>query len=125
MKSSKKKQDAESADEEVELSGYETQFIPQSDDDEQLWAVEEILDEKGRKYLLKWAGTDDNGKPWPNSWVPKHDVTNDLITQWKELKKKRKLEKEMKRKRKQSSMAGEYRHDALHQEDAKASYVND
>ena len=106
MGSGKKKQ-KQTSDDEVELSGYETQFIPQSDDDEKLWSVEEILQEKGNRYLLKWAGVDDNGKPWPNSWVPKHDVTNDLIVQWKELKKQRKQDKESKKKSRRDRL-GEY-----------------
>lgn len=64
----------------------ETQFIPQENDE--LWAVERILAENGKRYLIKWAGVDGNGKEWENSWVPKHDVTNDLIQEWKALKRK-------------------------------------
>lgn len=122
MGTNKKKQTAVT-DDEVE-KGYETQFIPQSDDDEKLWAVEEILAEKGKKYLLRWAGTDEDGKPWPNSWVPKYDVTNDLITQWKELKKKRKLDKEVKKKQRQNSVRGEFAFHSESCEYAKARYGN-
>ena len=64
----------------------ETQFIPQENDE--LWAVERILAESGQRYLIKWAGVDGNGKEWENSWVPKHDVTNDLIQEWKASKRK-------------------------------------
>ena len=69
-----------------------TQFIPADDDEEQLWDVEKILNEKSGRYLIKWKGTDGNGKPWEDSWVPKHDVTDDLIKDWK----RRKREKEEK-----------------------------
>jgi hypothetical protein len=122
MGTNKKKRTA-ATDDEVD-KGYETQFIPQSDDDEKLWAVEEILAEKGKKYLLRWAGTDKDGKPWPNSWVLKYDVTNDLITQWKELKQKRKLEKELKKKQRQNSARGEFAFDSDFHEYAKAGYGN-
>lgn len=66
----------------------ETQFIPRSDDDETLWQVEAVLAEKGSLYLIKWAGKDSYGKPWENSWVPKHDVTDDCIQEWKAKKAK-------------------------------------
>lgn len=66
-----------------------TQFIPGDDDDEQLWDVEKILNEKKGQYLIRWKGFDENGKPWDDSWVPKCDVTDDLISEWKALKKER------------------------------------
>lgn len=64
-----------------------TQFLPKENDEETLWDVEAILQERGNRYFLKWGGTDEHGKPWPNSWVPKYDVTDDLILEWKKKKK--------------------------------------
>lgn len=82
-------------DEEIlaEPSDPETQFIPQDDDEETLWEVIEITAEKGREYKVRWKGIDPNTqKPWPQSWVAKHDCTDDLVAQWKlkQAKKKKK-----------------------------------
>lgn len=71
----------------------ETQFIPMSDDEATLWLVETILAEKGGRYLIRWAGLDENGKPWPDSWVPKYDVTDDCIQEWKAKKAKQQRRK--------------------------------
>lgn len=41
-----------------------------------LWAVTEILAEKGNKYRVQWDGTDpETGEPWPPSWIPKTYAT--------------------------------------------------
>jgi hypothetical protein len=99
-------------------SSQERQFIPQDDDDEKsvclfvvlcfsamisqlyrsrLWEVIEITAEYGNKYKVKWAGVDPlTGKPWEQSWVPKHDCTHNLVTGW-EMKKQK--SKEMKAQR--------------------------
>lgn len=70
---------------------YETQFESQSGDEENLYNVERILAEKGRKYLVQWEGTDPTtGQRWPPDWVPKTDCTNDLIADWKREKAKMK-----------------------------------
>ncbi|TBU34708.1 hypothetical protein BD311DRAFT_682810 [Dichomitus squalens] len=69
----------------------QTQFDPDGEGD--LWEVEKILAEKGNKYLVKWAGTDNTGKPWPNSWVFKKDTTDDLIQDWKRKKEENKRKK--------------------------------
>ena len=71
----------------------ETQFIPQEDDDETLWEVIEITAEKKKLYKVRWKGFDPKTqKPWPLSWVPKHDCTDDLVRNWKfkQAQKKRK-----------------------------------
>ncbi|KAE9397583.1 hypothetical protein BT96DRAFT_995684 [Gymnopus androsaceus JB14] len=50
-----------------EISEPETQFIELPDDD------------------IKWDGINpDTGQPWEDSWVFKHDVTNDLVSAWRE-----------------------------------------
>lgn len=73
----------------VIVSEFETQFIPRSGDEEVLWAVQEITAERGKKYKVKWVGADPaTGKSWPQSWVAKHDCTNDLVVEWKGKKKR-------------------------------------
>jgi hypothetical protein len=68
----------------LEISEPGTQFVPQEDDEEQLWEVIEITGERDREYRVRWAGTDPTtGKPWAQSWVPKHDCTDDLVLSWK------------------------------------------
>ena len=68
----------------VDPSDPETQFIPQDDDDETLWEVIEITAEKKKLYKVRWKGVDPKTqKPWPQSWVAKHDCTDDLVRNWK------------------------------------------
>jgi hypothetical protein len=70
---------------------YETQFEAQSDDEDNLYNVERILAEKGRKYLVQWEGIDPaTGEKWAPDWVPKTDCTDDLIADWKREKAKMK-----------------------------------
>jgi hypothetical protein len=65
-----------------------TQFEARSDDDETLWNAECILQERRGQYLVRWEGIDpDTGEPWADSWVAKHDCTDDLIKEWKEEKR--------------------------------------
>ena len=62
----------------------ETHFIPQEGDDEVLWKVIEITAENKKNYKVRWEGIDpDTGKPWAQSWVSKHDCTDDLVVAWK------------------------------------------
>lgn len=71
------------------VSERESHFVPRSDDDEVLWTVQEITAERGKQYRVKWAGTDPaTGKPWAQSWVAKHDCTDDLVVEWKAKKKR-------------------------------------
>ncbi|KAG1813614.1 uncharacterized protein BJ212DRAFT_401711 [Suillus subaureus] len=70
-----------------ELSEFETQFEPRSNDDDALWEVIEIVAERGKKYRVRWAGNDPKtGRPWPLDWVPKHDCTDHLVEEWKRKK---------------------------------------
>ncbi|KAH9476272.1 hypothetical protein JR316_0011843 [Psilocybe cubensis] len=63
-------------------------FVPEEDDDENLWEVECITAERNNMFKVKWVGLDPmTGKPWAQSWVPKKDCTPDLVLAWK-LKKK-------------------------------------
>ncbi|KAI5994813.1 hypothetical protein EDD15DRAFT_765449 [Pisolithus albus] len=79
----------------TDLSEFETQFVPQSNDDEVLYEVEEITAESLHKYRVKWAGLDPaTQKPWPQSWVDKHDCTDALVAEWKAKKAKKKQQKQ-------------------------------
>ena len=73
-------------------------FIPQSDDEEQLYSITRIVKERTHQYLVEWEGVDENGKPWENTWVPKCDVTEDAKKQWREEERKRKLANAARRK---------------------------
>lgn len=69
----------------------ETQFVPLDDDEENMWEAEAILDENvlEKTFLLKWVGVDPkDNQPWENSWEPKNGVTQSLIDEWKEKKKR-------------------------------------
>jgi hypothetical protein len=84
-------EDDAASNDSFEISSSETQFIPQEGDEETLWKVIEIIDEKKKAYLVKWEGVDpETNKPWDPSWVPKHDCTDDLVAAWKLSKKTRK-----------------------------------
>ncbi|KAG8762453.1 hypothetical protein FRC11_009304 [Ceratobasidium sp. 423] len=73
---------------------YETQFEAHSDDEENLFNVERILAERGRKYLVQWEGIDPvTGEKWAPDWVPKTDCTDDLIADWKQEKARMKPKK--------------------------------
>ncbi|KAL5507070.1 hypothetical protein ACEPAH_6526 [Sanghuangporus vaninii] len=75
-------------------SEFQTQgFEPRESDAEQLWDVIAIRAERNGSYLIQWAGADENGNPWPDSWVPREDVTNDLVTAWKKEKAARERER--------------------------------
>ncbi|PSS30915.1 hypothetical protein PHLCEN_2v2540 [Hermanssonia centrifuga] len=82
-----------SRDSSLEIPEFETQFVPQEDDEETLWDVLEILAEKGKQYKVRWEGVDPKTKkPWPPSWVPKHDCTDALVREWKRNKAREKKE---------------------------------
>ncbi|PCH33937.1 hypothetical protein WOLCODRAFT_160469 [Wolfiporia cocos MD-104 SS10] len=66
------------------MSENEAQFVSQENDDDALWEVIEVLEERGNRYKVKWAGNDPaTGNPWAPSWVNKADCTDELIYQWK------------------------------------------
>ncbi|KAF6760614.1 hypothetical protein DFP72DRAFT_76553 [Ephemerocybe angulata] len=70
---------------ETEPESEGSQFVPRSDDEENLWEILGIVGESRTKYKVKWAGDDPaTGKPWGNSWVDKKDVTPDVVQEWKE-----------------------------------------
>ncbi|KAI6126010.1 hypothetical protein EV401DRAFT_1046290 [Pisolithus croceorrhizus] len=79
----------------TDASEFETQFVPRSSDDEVLYEVEEITAETTYKYRVKWAGLDPaTQKPWPQSWVDKHDCTDALVAEWKAKKAKKKQQQQ-------------------------------
>jgi hypothetical protein len=82
----------------LEISQPDTQFIPQVDDAEILLEVIEITAEKSKLYRVRWAGNDPKTrKPWPMSWVPKHDCTDDLVLAWKRKQAKKRKGAEQKK----------------------------
>ncbi|OCF36681.1 hypothetical protein I316_01277 [Kwoniella heveanensis BCC8398] len=69
----------------------QTQFVPEEDDEDNLWSAIEILDERGKpgkgEYLVKWAGVDrSTGEPWEPTWEPKQNCTPALISHWRKKK---------------------------------------
>ncbi|KAF7800277.1 hypothetical protein EIP86_011525 [Pleurotus ostreatoroseus] len=87
------------SDSESEEVSLETQFEPRDDDSETLWEVEEITAERKNAYRVRWAGVDPKTKkPWPQSWVEKHDCTDDLVIAWKKKKRRQEEEKEARQK---------------------------
>ncbi|PIA80869.1 hypothetical protein CB0940_12228 [Cercospora beticola] len=52
-------------------------------DTENVWAVEAILDERARHYLIRWDGADPaTGQKWSDSWEPKANVGRAAIEEW-------------------------------------------
>jgi hypothetical protein len=68
------------------------------DEANKLWKVLGIVAERKNKYKIRWEGDDPaTGKPWPNSWTMKEDVTSDVIEEWLALpeeERKRRTEEE-------------------------------
>ncbi|GAA6012918.1 hypothetical protein JCM11491_006226 [Sporobolomyces phaffii] len=76
-------------------------------DSQGYWEALEIIDETAKQYFIRWAGTDEQGQPWPPSWEPKGNANAKLIEAWKKhgkkkLKEKRAAEKEAKKAKKQA-----------------------
>ncbi|KAF7303887.1 hypothetical protein MIND_00618800 [Mycena indigotica] len=84
----------------VETSESEGGFEAHESDDEQLWEAVAIVKEKPGFYLVKWAGNRPDGKPWPNSWARRCDITDDLVHRWKEEKGTKKKKKKGKAEKK-------------------------
>ena len=79
------------AESQSESEGQRRRFKPRDDDDETLFEVIEITGETKDKYRVRWEGNDPKTKkPWPQSWVPKWDCTDDIVLIWKTEKKKQK-----------------------------------
>lgn len=58
------------------------------------WKVIRITAERKREYQVEWAGEDpETGEPWPLDWVPKGDVTEDLVEAWEEGAEERERER--------------------------------
>lgn len=70
-----------------EVSDFETQFVPQPDDEENLWEVVKITAERHGEYKVVWAGLNpETQKKWPDSWVRKRDCTPGAVKEWKKQK---------------------------------------
>ncbi|KAH9898194.1 hypothetical protein C8Q73DRAFT_683976 [Cubamyces lactineus] len=68
------------------------------------WEAIDIVAEKKGMYKVRWGGVDPKtGKPWPDSWVPKKDCSNDLIQSWKEKQAEKKKAQAQKRKSRASN----------------------
>ena len=78
------------AESQTSLSSPSQKFQPQEDDEETLWEVICITGEKEGKYKVQWKGLDPKTqKPWAQSWVKKSDCTDDLVLEWRRLKKEK------------------------------------
>ncbi|KAA1083185.1 hypothetical protein PGT21_027186 [Puccinia graminis f. sp. tritici] len=54
---------------------------------QQEWAANQILREKGGKYLIEWSGLDPaTGRPWEPSWEPKKMANRALVADWRKAK---------------------------------------
>ncbi|GJE97063.1 hypothetical protein PsYK624_132730 [Phanerochaete sordida] len=70
-----------------ETTDSEHKFVAQPNDEQVLWEVIEITNERKNQYQVRWAGVDPKTKkPWPLDWVAKKDVTPDLVKTWKRVK---------------------------------------
>jgi hypothetical protein len=88
----------EATDISLRISPPQTQFVPQEGDEEKLWKVIEITAETKKNYKVRWEGIDPaTNKPWAQSWVPKHDCTDDLVLAWKLSKARKKSEAQRKK----------------------------
>ncbi|KAJ7220718.1 hypothetical protein GGX14DRAFT_431848, partial [Mycena pura] len=76
----------------TDISDRDEEFEYHESDDENLYDAIEILKERKGQYLIKWAGVDSNGDPWPDSWANKRDVTDDLVRAWKAVRTQKKRE---------------------------------
>ncbi|KAK4686752.1 hypothetical protein P7C73_g3375, partial [Tremellales sp. Uapishka_1] len=71
----------------------ETQFIELSDDSQNLWNADKILDQRGPtatgEYLIQWLDIDPKtNKKYESTWEKKSGCTKELVDEWKERIKK-------------------------------------
>ncbi|EFP75409.1 uncharacterized protein PGTG_02002 [Puccinia graminis f. sp. tritici CRL 75-36-700-3] len=53
------------------------------------WAAIQILEERGGKYLIEWAGIDPSTqKPWAPTWEPKKLANKALAREWQHKKRR-------------------------------------
>lgn len=77
-----------------EFSDYASSFSADESDDEIIYDVIEIVKERKGQYLVRWDGVDPKGKPWPDTWIDKHEVVEDIVEEWTLKKLQRKTEKQ-------------------------------
>ncbi|KAA1102203.1 hypothetical protein PGT21_036778 [Puccinia graminis f. sp. tritici] len=59
-----------------------------------LWEAIEILEEKGGKYYIKWAGIDPaTQEPWEPTWEPKSMANAALVADWRSKNRTQDLSK--------------------------------
>jgi hypothetical protein len=64
-----------------------SRFVPKDTDEQELFNVECIVDERRGEYQVRWEGVNpETGRPWALDWVKKSDCTDDLVAEWKEKK---------------------------------------
>ncbi|GAA5871507.1 hypothetical protein JCM16303_000777 [Sporobolomyces ruberrimus] len=99
----------EEVEEEAEEEEEEVEEVKGTEADSQgFWEALEIIDETAKQYFIKWAGTDDRGRPWPPSWEPKSHANEKLKAEWKQHGKakcqaRKEAEKEAKKSKKRGA----------------------
>ncbi|KAA1472757.1 hypothetical protein DENSPDRAFT_200957 [Dentipellis sp. KUC8613] len=75
------------------MDSQETQgFISQDDDSENLYEAIEITAQRHGEYRIRWAGNNPKtGKPWAQTWASRKDCTDELIADWRQKQKEKKL----------------------------------
>jgi hypothetical protein len=61
--------------EEEATDGEEKDGGAYAEDGEASWDVKNIICENNGNYLIQWAGTQPNGKPWPDTWEPQSNIS--------------------------------------------------
>eukprot|EP00307_Rebecca_sp_RCC1486_P014021 CAMPEP_0119407136 /NCGR_PEP_ID=MMETSP1335-20130426/1162_1 /TAXON_ID=259385 /ORGANISM="Chrysoculter rhomboideus, Strain RCC1486" /LENGTH=319 /DNA_ID=CAMNT_0007431229 /DNA_START=342 /DNA_END=1298 /DNA_ORIENTATION=- len=60
--------------------------LTDDEDMEEYYAVDEIVRKEERKgvvgYIVRWEGVDTSGRPWPESWQPRANLTEDLVLEF-------------------------------------------
>jgi len=80
-------QDVESQDEgsESDVSNEASEEEEEAESEQgsqKFWDAVEIVAESAKKgYLIRWAGTDENGQPWEDSWVSLSSISRTALTQ--------------------------------------------
>lgn len=52
-------------------------------DRRRFYKIQGIMADKGRRYLIRWAGNDSQGGPFLDTWVPKSYANRSAVDDWK------------------------------------------